>query len=102
MHPTGGRMSDTVIRAAARALNPDRPIKMLAGLANGRRSTGKSWATGHRRAPIVRPALRARERTRAREIIEEFSLGSIASPVRVQRCRALAVITPIVPTSELV
>ena len=54
MHPTGGRMSDTVIRAAARALNPDRPIKMLAGLANGRRSTGKSWATGHRRAPIVK------------------------------------------------
>jgi hypothetical protein len=29
-------MSDTLIRAAARVLNPDRPIKMLAGLANGR------------------------------------------------------------------
>src|SRR6202040_664837 len=34
--------------------NPDRPIKMLAGLANGRRSTAKSWATGHRRAPIAK------------------------------------------------
>jgi hypothetical protein len=54
MHPAGGRMSDTVIRAAARLLNPDRPTKMLAGLANGRRSTAKSWATGRRRAPIVK------------------------------------------------
>jgi hypothetical protein len=47
-------MSDTVIRAAARTLNPNQPTKMLAALANGRRSTGKSWATGHRRAPIVK------------------------------------------------
>ena len=40
--PQGGRMSDTVIRAAARALNPDRPIMTLAGLSHGRRSTAKS------------------------------------------------------------
>src|SRR6516162_1347303 len=33
-------------------------------------------------------SLRARERTRAREIIEEFSLGSIASPVRTTASRA--------------
>jgi hypothetical protein len=46
-------MSDTVIRRAVRALNPDRPIKTLAALAGGRRSTAKSWATGHRRPPIV-------------------------------------------------
>ena len=46
-------MSDTVIRAAARALNPDRPIMTLAALARGRRSTAKSWAAGHRRPPIV-------------------------------------------------
>lgn len=61
MHPSEGRMSDTVIRAAARALNPDRPIMTLGGLAQGRhsttkrgrRSTAKSWATGHRRPPLV-------------------------------------------------
>jgi hypothetical protein len=52
MHPTWGRMSDTVIRHAAFALNPNRPIMMLAGLARGRRSTAKSWATGHRRPSI--------------------------------------------------
>jgi hypothetical protein len=46
-------MSATVIRRAARALNPDRPIMMLARLARGRRSTAKSWATGHRRPSIV-------------------------------------------------
>jgi hypothetical protein len=45
-------MSDTVIRHAAFALNPDRPIMMLVGLARGRRSTAKSWATGHRRPSI--------------------------------------------------
>jgi hypothetical protein len=49
MHPHEGRMSDTLIRRAARALNPDRPIMTLAGLAGGRRSTAKSWATGRRR-----------------------------------------------------
>ena len=52
-HPTAGRMSDTLIRAAARALNPDRPIMTLASLARGRRSTAKSWATGHRRPPLA-------------------------------------------------
>jgi len=46
-------MSDTVIRRAARALDPDRPIMTLAKLARGRRSTAKSWATGHRRPPIM-------------------------------------------------
>ena len=46
-------MSATVIRRAARALNPDRPIMALARLARGRRSTAKSWATGHRRPSIV-------------------------------------------------
>jgi hypothetical protein len=56
-------MSATVIRSAARALNPDRPIMVLAGLARARargattktwrRSTAKSWATGHRRPPIA-------------------------------------------------
>lgn len=46
-------MSDTVIRAAACALNPDRPIMTLAALARGRRSTAKSWATGHRRPSIT-------------------------------------------------
>lgn len=51
--PQGGRMSDTVIRAAARALNPDRPIMTLAGLSHGRRSTAKSWATGHRRPSVA-------------------------------------------------
>lgn len=53
MHPSEGRMSATVIRSAARALNPDRPIMMLARLARGRRSTAKSWATGRRRPPIA-------------------------------------------------
>jgi hypothetical protein len=46
-------MSDTVIRRAAFALNPDRPVMALAGLARGRRSTAKSWATGHRRPSIA-------------------------------------------------
>ncbi|HZR62654.1 MAG TPA: hypothetical protein VFA80_17045 [Xanthobacteraceae bacterium] len=54
-------MSASVIRRAAIVLNPDRPIMVLAGLARsrpstskrGRRSTAKSWATGHRRAPIA-------------------------------------------------
>lgn len=46
-------MSDTVIRTAARALNPDRPIMTLAGIARRRRSTAKSWATGHRRPSIA-------------------------------------------------
>lgn len=67
MHPDGGRMSDTVIRAAARALNPDRPIKMLAGLRRNPRSTAKSWATGRRRPPLfilrlVRDLLKDRQR----------------------------------------
>jgi hypothetical protein len=45
-------MSDTVIRRAALALNPHRPIMTLAGLAGGRRSTAKSWATGYRRPSV--------------------------------------------------
>jgi hypothetical protein len=45
-------MPDTVIRAAARALNPDRPIMTLAGLARAPRSTAKGWATGQRRPSI--------------------------------------------------
>lgn len=53
MHPAEGRMSDTLIRRAARALNPDRPIITLAGLACGRRSTAKSWATGRRRPSVA-------------------------------------------------
>jgi hypothetical protein len=52
MHPTEGRMSVTVIRQAAFALSPSRPIMFLASLARGRRSTAKSWATGHRRPSI--------------------------------------------------
>jgi hypothetical protein len=56
-------------------------------------------AEGRGGAIRTRPALRAGER--AREIIEEFSLGSIASPVRTT-ASALAVIMPILPTSELV
>jgi hypothetical protein len=46
-------MSDTVIRRAAFLLNPDRPIMTLAGLARGRRSTAKSWATGRRRPSVA-------------------------------------------------
>jgi hypothetical protein len=49
----GGRMSANVIRRAARVLNPDRPITALALLTRAPRSTVKSWATGHRRPPIV-------------------------------------------------
>jgi hypothetical protein len=45
-------MSDTLVRRAARALNPDRPIMTLAGFRRSPRSTAKSWATGHRRPPI--------------------------------------------------
>jgi hypothetical protein len=45
-------MTDTLIRRAARALNPDRPIMTLAGFRRSPRSTAKSWATGHRRPPI--------------------------------------------------
>jgi hypothetical protein len=45
-------MTDTLIRRAARALNPDRPIITLAGLRRSPRPTAKSWATGHRRPPI--------------------------------------------------
>jgi hypothetical protein len=47
-------MSDTVIRRAACCLNPDRPIRTLARLAHGRRSTAKAWATGHRRPSIYK------------------------------------------------
>jgi hypothetical protein len=46
-------MSDNLVRRAAFALNPSRPIMTLAGLARGRRSTAKSWATGHRRPSIA-------------------------------------------------
>jgi hypothetical protein len=45
-------MSDTVIRAAANALNPDRPIMAFAKRTRRRRSTVKSWTTGRRRPPI--------------------------------------------------
>jgi hypothetical protein len=45
-------MSDALIRRAARALNPDRPIMTLAALGRCPRATAKSWATGHRRPPI--------------------------------------------------
>jgi hypothetical protein len=46
-------MSDNLIRRAAFVLDPHRPIMMLTGLARGRRSTAKSWATGHRRPSIA-------------------------------------------------
>jgi hypothetical protein len=46
-------MSDTVIRRAAFALNPDCPIMTLAGLARAPRSTAKSWATGRRHPSVV-------------------------------------------------
>jgi hypothetical protein len=46
-------LSDSVIRRAARALNPDRPITALALFTRAPRPTVKSWATGHRRPPIV-------------------------------------------------
>jgi hypothetical protein len=45
-------MPDTLIRRAACALNPYRPIMTLAELARARRSTAISWATGHRRPSI--------------------------------------------------
>ena len=45
-------MSDTLIRRAARALSPDRPVMTLAVLGRSPRPTAKSWATGHRRPPI--------------------------------------------------
>jgi hypothetical protein len=59
-------MSDTVIRRAAHALNPDRPIMMLAHLARCPRSTARSWATGRRRPSIavlkvLRDALKDRQ-----------------------------------------
>jgi hypothetical protein len=61
-------MSDTLIRQAAFALNPDRPIMMLADLARRPRSTARSWASGHRRPPIavlkmLRDALNHRQST---------------------------------------
>ena len=46
-------MSDTLIRHAFRALNPDRPIATLARLTRRPRSTARSWARGHRRPPIA-------------------------------------------------
>jgi hypothetical protein len=46
-------MAQTFIRGLARTLSPDRPIVFLAQLANCRRATAKSWATGHRRPPLV-------------------------------------------------
>ena len=45
-------MSGTLIRRAARALDPNRPIMTLAGFRRSPRPTAKSWATGHRRPPI--------------------------------------------------
>jgi hypothetical protein len=46
-------MSDTVIRQAARALNPNRPIMTLVDLARRPRSTVRSWTSGHRRPSIA-------------------------------------------------
>ena len=46
-------MSATVIRRAARTLNPDRPLRSLAEQVRRPRSTVKSWTTGRRRPPIV-------------------------------------------------
>jgi hypothetical protein len=46
-------MSDTVIRRAARALNPDRPLRAFADKVHRPRSTVKSWITGRRRPSIV-------------------------------------------------
>lgn len=61
-------MSDTVIRRAAAALNPDRPIRALATLGRCPRSTAKSWATFHRRPPV--PVLKAlREAINARQSV---------------------------------
>jgi hypothetical protein len=59
-------MTDTLIRLAARALNPDRPIMTLAAFRRSPRPTAKSWATGHRRPPIwvlqfLQAHLRARQ-----------------------------------------
>ncbi len=45
-------MSDTVIRRAARALNPDRPVMAFAEKFRRPRSTAKSWITGGRRPPL--------------------------------------------------
>src|SRR5438128_1363772 len=45
-------MAWTLIRDAARALSPDRPIMLLSRLSGRPRPTVKSWATGHRRPPI--------------------------------------------------
>lgn len=45
-------MSDTLIRRAARALNPDRPLVMLTERFQCPRSTVKSWSSGRRRPPI--------------------------------------------------
>ena len=45
-------MPDTVIRRAARALNPDRPVGALAERVRRPRSTVKSWTTSRRRPPI--------------------------------------------------
>jgi hypothetical protein len=59
-------MSDTVIRNAGCALNPDRPIMTLAELARRPRSTVRSWVRLRRRPPIavlkaVRDALKERQ-----------------------------------------
>jgi hypothetical protein len=59
-------MPDTIVRRAACALNPDRPIRALAKLARRPRSTAKSWASDHRRPPIktleaLREAIRQRQ-----------------------------------------
>jgi hypothetical protein len=45
-------MAWSLIRDAARALSPDRPIMLLARLGGCPRATAKSWATGRRRPPI--------------------------------------------------
>ncbi len=49
----GPRMSNTVIRRAARMLNPSCPTRDLARLAHAPKSTAKSWSRGQRRAPLA-------------------------------------------------
>jgi hypothetical protein len=59
-------MADTLIRRAARALDPGRPTWLLQSLCRSPRQTVRSWSTHHRRPPIavleiVREALKGRQ-----------------------------------------
>jgi hypothetical protein len=49
MHPP---MAATLIRAAAKVISPNQPIKLLMNIRGSPRSTAKSWHTGRRRPPI--------------------------------------------------